>query len=56
MNYEKVKAQRKYKYKEERTAFELALREWVRETKTANYILLIIAMLLLGIFLRMVFG
>ena len=56
MSYEKAKARRDYRFKVERTELERALQEWLRESKKINYVLLVIAMLLVGIFLRMVFG
>jgi len=50
------KKKRDYKFTQERTEFERALKEWLIEAKKTNYVLYVIAMLLAGIFLRLVFG
>jgi len=55
-SYEKEKAKRKFKFKEERTEFERALRQIIKLDEMRNYCLIAILMILLGIFIRLVFG
>ena len=55
-SYQSKKGKRGFIYKEERTELQRALKEWLQETKTTNFVLIVIAMLLVGIFLRLVFG
>ena len=50
----KAKAKREYKFKEEKTVFEQAVKDLLKKQETTNYLLGIVAMLLLGIFLRLV--
>jgi len=47
---------KKYIEKRERTEFERAIKEWLCEVKTTNFLLMSIAMILIGIFVRLVFG
>ncbi len=56
MSYEKEKAKREFKFKEERTICERNLRELLKQSQSIVYLLLVIAMILLGVFLRMIFG
>lgn len=54
--YEKEKSRRDFKFKEEKTTLERALRDWLKLTAVTNYTLFAIAMILLGIFIRLVLG
>jgi len=55
-NYEKIKAKREFKFKEERSEFERYLRESLKSAGLQNYLLIIIAMILLGIFIHDIIG
>ena len=52
---EKERAKQNFKVKEERTKIEQAMSELVKEARFANYLLILIGMILLGIFIRMLF-
>jgi len=54
-SYQNRKGKRELKYKEERTIFEQAMKAWIKEAKTTNFVLIVIAMFLVGIFLRLIF-
>lgn len=55
-SYQSPRIKREYLVKKERTEFERALRQWLKQTEYSNWVLTGIAMILLGIFIRLVMG
>ncbi len=54
--YRSTKVIKRRREKMERTDFERSLTDWIRASHRTNELLMIIAMILVGIFLRLVFG
>ena len=52
--YSKDQTKREYITKEERSALERALRDWLKGQYITNYLLAGVGMILLGIFIRMI--
>jgi len=55
MVYQKEKAKRDFKFKEERTDLQRNLSQLIKSMELSNYLLIVISILLAGIFLRLVF-
>jgi len=56
MEYQKIKAQQKWKEKEERTDFQRFMKESLNKAEWTNYLLAFNLMVLIGIFISLVFG
>ena len=52
--YDKEKARRKWKYKEEKTELQRSFKKMIELLTWANYYLIIIGMILVGIFVKLV--
>ena len=53
-NYANEKKRRDLKYKDQRTLFERSIGEWLKKAEMTNYLLMVIAMILLGVFIWLV--